>query len=187
MSDNPAPFRELHGVGPATEARLHAAGVDTWEALSEILTALSRVRGVATDTLRAMTEQATDLASEAQPASDAGPSGADVDEAATAHHTTLDAGRTIGGRQRPIHVAVSTAHDDVAFAYAATLRARPYGATAATDWTTVAQATGRTTPPEPIDVRGDAAGLPSGLHRLRLDVDVMLAAPRTTAPRLQVT
>lgn len=73
MSDMLANFRELEGIGPATEARLHVAGLYTWTALSEILTALLRVRGVAGDKLRALSEQAADRASEADEASDPGP------------------------------------------------------------------------------------------------------------------
>lgn len=45
MSDSLASFRELKGVGPATEARLHEAGVFTWEALSQVAAALGSVRG----------------------------------------------------------------------------------------------------------------------------------------------
>jgi hypothetical protein len=40
-----ASFRELRGIGPATEARLHEAGVYTWEALGDVLAALANVRG----------------------------------------------------------------------------------------------------------------------------------------------
>jgi hypothetical protein len=40
-----ASFRELRGIGPATESRLHEAGVYTWEALADILAALANVRG----------------------------------------------------------------------------------------------------------------------------------------------
>lgn len=40
-----ASFRELNGVGPATEAKLHEAGVYTWQALSTVISALSGVRG----------------------------------------------------------------------------------------------------------------------------------------------
>lgn len=40
-----ASFRELRGIGPATESRLHEAGVYTWEALADVLAALANVRG----------------------------------------------------------------------------------------------------------------------------------------------
>jgi hypothetical protein len=41
----PASFRELRGIGPATETRLHEAGVYTWDALSDLLAVLATVRG----------------------------------------------------------------------------------------------------------------------------------------------
>ncbi len=44
MSELLASFRELDGMSPATEARLHAAGVYTWEALAEVLDALGDVK-----------------------------------------------------------------------------------------------------------------------------------------------
>lgn len=51
MSESLASFRDLKGVGPATEARLHEAGVYTWEALGAVASALAAVRGNG-DTLR---------------------------------------------------------------------------------------------------------------------------------------
>jgi hypothetical protein len=52
MSGSLASFRELKGVGPATEARLHAAGVFTWEALSQVAAALGSVRGATGESLQ---------------------------------------------------------------------------------------------------------------------------------------
>ena len=52
MSGSLASFGELKGVGPATEARLHAAGVFTWEALSQVAAALGSVRGATGETLQ---------------------------------------------------------------------------------------------------------------------------------------
>jgi len=46
-----ASFRDLKGIGPATEARLHETGVYTWEALAAAASALASVRGNG-DTLR---------------------------------------------------------------------------------------------------------------------------------------
>jgi hypothetical protein len=40
-----ASFRELRGIGPATESRLHEAGVYSWKALADVLAALANVRG----------------------------------------------------------------------------------------------------------------------------------------------
>ena len=51
MSESLASFRDLKGIGPATEARLHEAGIYTWEALATAATALAAVRGNG-DTLR---------------------------------------------------------------------------------------------------------------------------------------
>jgi hypothetical protein len=43
MNDLLASFRELNGIEPAIEARLHRAGVYSWEALAEVLAALGDV------------------------------------------------------------------------------------------------------------------------------------------------
>ena len=51
MGDSLANFRDLKGLGPATEARLHETGIYTWEALAAAATALAAVRGEG-DTLR---------------------------------------------------------------------------------------------------------------------------------------
>lgn len=51
MGDSLASFRDLKGIGPATEARLHETGIYTWEALAVAATALAAVRGEG-DTLR---------------------------------------------------------------------------------------------------------------------------------------
>jgi hypothetical protein len=45
MGDSFASFRDLKGIGPATEARLHETGIYTWEALAAAATALAAVRG----------------------------------------------------------------------------------------------------------------------------------------------
>lgn len=54
MSDMPATFRELKGIGPASEARLHEAGVLSWAGLAEVLAVLNQVqgRGSGTSTVR---------------------------------------------------------------------------------------------------------------------------------------
>lgn len=71
MTDDPATFREISGVGPATEAELHEAGVRTWSSLATVLGALARVKGLAGDALRALRDEARQRASEASAASDA--------------------------------------------------------------------------------------------------------------------
>jgi hypothetical protein len=45
MADSLASFRDLKGIGPATEARLHENGIYTWEALAAAATALAAVGG----------------------------------------------------------------------------------------------------------------------------------------------
>ncbi|HEU4396248.1 MAG TPA: hypothetical protein VFU54_00255 [Actinomycetota bacterium] len=75
MSNSLAHFRDLKGVGPATEARLHEAGVYTWEALSEVVEALASVRSGTGDTLRDLSEQIAALASAAGAAAPHPPNG----------------------------------------------------------------------------------------------------------------
>lgn len=70
MTDDPANFRELNGVGPTTEAELQEAGVRTWSSLAKVLSALLRVKGVAGDTLRGLRDEARQRVSEADVASD---------------------------------------------------------------------------------------------------------------------
>lgn len=52
MGDHLASFRELKGIGPATEARLHGAGVHTWEALSEVVETLGKLGACSGDHFR---------------------------------------------------------------------------------------------------------------------------------------
>lgn len=81
MSDTLANFRELNGIGPATEAKLHEAGVYTWAAMSEVLHALIRVRGMTAGKLKALSAQAARLASEPDAATVSGPSNPERSEA----------------------------------------------------------------------------------------------------------
>lgn len=64
MSDTLASFRELKGIGPATEAKLHEAGVYSWAALAEVVSALGNVRGSNGDTLRELSDRIAARASE---------------------------------------------------------------------------------------------------------------------------
>ena len=75
MSDSLARFRDLRGVGPATEARLHEAGVFTWEALAEVLDALAAVRSSSGDALRDLSDQVAARASAAGAAAPSAPDG----------------------------------------------------------------------------------------------------------------
>ncbi len=64
MSETLARFRELEGVGPATEAKLHGAGVYSWAALAEVVDALGNVRGSTGDTLRELSDRIAARAAE---------------------------------------------------------------------------------------------------------------------------
>jgi len=70
MSEPLASFRDLKGIGPATEARLYEAGVYTWEALGAAASALAAVRSNG-DTLRdvanLVAEQGTEAGGQAAP------------------------------------------------------------------------------------------------------------------------
>lgn len=70
MSESLASFRDLKGIGPATETRLHEAGVYTWEALGAAASALAAVRGNG-DTLREVADlvaaQRTEAGGQAAP------------------------------------------------------------------------------------------------------------------------
>jgi hypothetical protein len=64
-----ASFRELRGIGPATETRLHEAGLYTWEALTDVLSALANVRG-GVEGLRAELAELTAARDGAEPGAD---------------------------------------------------------------------------------------------------------------------
>jgi hypothetical protein len=57
MHQSLASFRELKGIGPATESRLHAAGVYTWEALSEVVETLGKLGACSGDHFRELAGQ----------------------------------------------------------------------------------------------------------------------------------
>lgn len=64
MSDSLASFRELKGIGPATEVKLHEAGVYSWAALAEVVNALGNIRAGTGDTLRELSDRIAARASE---------------------------------------------------------------------------------------------------------------------------
>ena len=198
MSDDYANFRELKGIGPATEAELHDAGVRTWASLAAVLTALIHVRGVATDTLRALRDQASeaDRASDAAPAADDKnghePAGDTPDDAdppihgdmpphgrapALEHHLMLEAGKALGGHTRTFDLALATAELDDEFTYDATLVGRIYGAS--DGWTTLGRRAGQGRAPH-LPLHFADVDLAPSLHQLRLDLTVTLATPRDT-------
>ena len=63
-----ASFNELKGIGPATEAKLHAAGLRTWAALAETLDAIAGVRNIDAARLRGLRDEAKKKVDERQPA-----------------------------------------------------------------------------------------------------------------------
>ena len=69
MGDTLASFRELKGIGPATEARLHETGIYSWDALATAAAALAAVRGDG-DTLRDVLEAVAERRAEDRSATD---------------------------------------------------------------------------------------------------------------------
>jgi hypothetical protein len=206
MNQPLASFRELRGVGPGPEARLHEAGVHTWKALSDVLDALSDLRdGCSLQELadqvaeRFVEEQAGitqamttapvvgGARTAAEPPPEAVRNDGAVDEAPSTartsrhHQVVLDAGTAIGGTQRRIDLTVSTtALADVGeFAFSAILAGRPVGqaGSAGSPWVNSSGQVGRGSPPGPIRLRFDGVPLPVGVQRLELRLAVALPEP----------
>lgn len=108
MNDTLANFRELKGIGPAREAKLHEAGVYTWAALSEVLSALGNVKGITGDKLRHLSEQAARLASEPGAGSAPGLTGPERSEAFIVRLSLTSAGRPT--HSTVTHVRSQTEH-----------------------------------------------------------------------------
>jgi hypothetical protein len=104
MSDSLASFRELKGVGPATEARLHEAGVFTWEALSQVTAALGSVRGATGESLHDLSGRIAEHA--AAGASGPRPPTAERNEAFIVRIVVADGGQPI--RSTMTHVRTQT-------------------------------------------------------------------------------
>lgn len=60
-----APFQELKGIGRATEARLHEAGVRTWAGLATAVDAIARIKDVDARRLREIRDLARERAEDA--------------------------------------------------------------------------------------------------------------------------
>ena len=157
MGSSFARFRDLSGIGPTTEARLHAAGIHTWDALAVAATALAGVRGeggtprdvanaVAARRAEAREEDAPgdennsvvgpDDAPAAEPVPDDPPAARPrrrrerprLGPPSSDHLVVLDAGKAIGGGSRNIRLVVTdTRAADGEFGYRATLAARELG------------------------------------------------------------
>ena len=105
MSESLARFRELKGVGPAIEARLHEAGVFTWEALSQVAAALGSVRSATGETLQDLSGRIAEQASAAG-ASGPRPPNAERNEAFIVRIALADGGEPI--RSTMTHVRTQT-------------------------------------------------------------------------------
>jgi hypothetical protein len=105
MSESLARFRELKGVGPAIEARLHEAGVFTWEALSEVVAALASVRSATGETLQELSGRIADKASAAG-ASGSRPPNGERNEAFMVRVALADGGEPI--RSTVTHLRTQT-------------------------------------------------------------------------------
>jgi hypothetical protein len=105
MSESLASFRELKGVGPATEARLHAAGVFTWEALSQVTAALGSVRSDTGETLQDLSGRIAEHAAGAG-ASGPRPPTAERNEAFIVRIAVADGGEPV--RSSMTHVRTQT-------------------------------------------------------------------------------
>jgi hypothetical protein len=262
MGDSLASFRDLKGIGPATEARLHETGIYTWDALAAAASALAAVRSHG-DTLRdvanlvaarraererlavphpqgdgerlesfvlrmtltadgeALRSQVTHVRTMAEqtwagwtpaelgtfiqqhagirPRSDPQEKAPRDNEQASPpqretmsrtppsgdHVVVLDAGKAIGGASRDIDLVINTRAVRGDFDYRATLAARRLGTGENGEgWTTVASRTGTGSPPGEVAVQFPAVQLPPGIHRLRLCLEVKLAAPTSEPPAL---
>ena len=105
MSESLARFRDLKGVGPAIEARLHEAGVFTWEALSQVAAALGGIRSATGETLQDLSDRIAEQAS-AVGASGPRPPNAERKEAFIVRIALADGGEPI--RSTMTHVRTQT-------------------------------------------------------------------------------
>lgn len=203
MDSSLARFRDLRGIGPATEARLHAAGIHTWDALAVAATALAAVRGhgetrrdVADAVAARRSGHRRGGPSAAVPAPHdrpaAGPRSRRQPAPRTppsSHHVVvLDAGKAIGGGSRDISFVVTDPRSaDGEFGYRATLAARAFGhGRNGSRWTTLASRAGRGRAPGKVVLAFGEVQLPPGIHRLELRMDMLLPAPTSRPPALRI-
>jgi hypothetical protein len=64
MTDTMAPFRDLEGIGPATESRLHDAGIWAWADLADVLHTVGGIRGLTVEGLRDLAKTADSRSSD---------------------------------------------------------------------------------------------------------------------------
>lgn len=207
MSEVLARFRDLKGIGPATEARLHEVGIHSWEALATAASALAAVRGgdtakevaalVAAHRAEAESEQALRA-----PAGDGPPGGepATVVEPVPAvtpapvspsrdHLVVLDAGKAIGGAERDIALTVDGLGAVAGAGYRAELCTRRLGdARDDAAWSVAARRSG----PVPVGDRGalplefGPVRLEAGIHRLQVRLHLQLPRAAARPPVLAV-
>jgi hypothetical protein len=244
MSTPLARFRDLRGVGPATEARLHEAGLYTWESLADVLSALGNVKGG--ESVRELADLvAGHLAGQGPDTGNADDSDSERSEAfvlriavgpdGAARHTTgihvpsqaeqdwpgwdaaavtrfvegtaglagvaapgrgpavrrpqpvaVDAGKVIGGRSRDVTLTVSTAPIDGAgeVGFTAVLLGRPLGDEGA--WAELGRRAGTCTPPAPLRLPFGSVGLPAGITRLLLRLELTPSVPVTVPATLEL-
>jgi hypothetical protein len=98
----------------------------------------------------------------------------------------LDAGKAIGGASRDLDLVVTnTRAAGAEFDYRATLAARRLGASDTSDgWISIASHNGTGCPGRELALRFPAVQLPTGIHRLRLLIEVNLPAPTRQPPAL---
>jgi hypothetical protein len=185
MSEPLASFRELKGVGPAIEARLHAAGVLTWDALAQVAAALASVRGATGESLQDLSARIAEHATAAAQGQAAAP----ARRPSRVHVAVLDAGKAIGGATRDIELdlATSQAGEVPELEYQATLSGRPFGQAEVegpSAWMTLARQAGRVSGADRLPLRFPAVALPAGIHRLRVEVALRLPEPTEDAPKL---
>jgi hypothetical protein len=187
ISEPLASFRELKGVGPAIEARLHAAGVLTWEALAQVAAALGSVRGAAGESLQDLSAR---IAEHATAAAQGQAAAAPARRPSRVRVAVLDAGKAIGGATRGIELDLATSQAGevpVLVEYQATLSGRPFGQAEAegpSAWMTLARQAGRVSGADRLPLRFPAVALPAGIHRLRVEVALRLPEPTEDAPKL---
>jgi hypothetical protein len=199
MTSEPASFRELKGIGPATEARLHEAGVTSWEALAAVVDALAANRAFSGDTLKDLAGALADrvevggrpaphpTAPVPQPVPDPDPIPDPVPARARSDFALmLDAGRALGGARRTVELSVDAGAggEPAGFEYRARLAGRPYGQARGAGWAALAEQRGRGRRPGRLPLRFEAVDLPEGLQRLRLELTLHLAEPTLEPPVL---
>lgn len=160
MNETLARFRELTGIGPATEARLHDAGIYTWTALANVLGVITQAQGRGGITIREL----SDLAA----ARTRGAGDDDVPRPADAERTESFIVRvTIGADADPVRCTVVDVRDQIEQAWVGWSPAaiidwiEERGDLARSDTEPVGKRGTGTTKAQPRKVRGEEAVMPA--------------------------